>query len=263
MKAAIIIVSFTAFLFSCRKNMLPDNNDLLETNQVSENLQAASAASYFFYTGAMSSATAGDKGLSADADILKLSGGNYEMKSWWIAFHFTDTAGINKWTQWGYALHESFGYITIITTWSLSGGTTQIFPPTTDLNSLPFIFGGKTKFSIYNVEGTTKWRYARNNVDIEEVDLGTTSIGRIEVMIESQSPTTIVKWPQINVQNISTLRDGNWVTVSTAQFQGNTFSNTGLSIWSIEGKNQNPALQPGELNMGGNGDPVTAGTVFW
>ena len=239
-----ILILAALLLFSCTKETI-------------EHKPTALAATSFFYAGATS--TVSGSGLSADADVIRLSGGNYEMKSWWIAFYCIDTAGVPKWTQWGYGLHQYYGNVTIFTTWSRG---VQIYPPTAQLAVAPFIFGAKTKFSIYNVAGTTKWRYARNNIDIMEVDLEATSLYKVEIMIESQSSTANLKWPLVNVKNIS-IYQGSWIPIPSAVSLGHKYNNTGLMIWPIQGQNQNSSLQKAELTMGGNRASVPPSTTLW
>lgn len=214
----------------------------------------------FWYAGAASASANGDQGLSADVDVIKLQGGSFYMKSVWISFYFVDqNDGRTKWTQWGYGLNSQLGYITIIQEFD---GSTQLNPGITYLNSVPFVFDQKMKFSVYNVSGTTKWRYAKNGIDVNEIDLGATAISNnVSIQLESQSSSYNVKWPLINVKNISSLHNGIWTNLATSSYQGHFIN--GVSIWRIEGKNQNPLLSSAELNMGGNGQGVAPNSIFW
>lgn len=240
--------------------MLPKEDT---TSQQASSRGGASNQNSFYYCGT-SGGGAGDQGVSASVDVVKFSGGNFNMKSWWIAFYFTDTAGLSKWTQWGYGTHKYFGNIPVLQTYQFTGGTKQIYPALIPLSSDPIKYGGRTTFSIYRVEGTTKWRYARDGVDINELDLGTTSIGSVEVKIESQSANPGNWSNKINVKNFSTLKaNGSWENLPSGNYGGNFFHNTGLSIWPIEGKNQNPLLQPAEINLGGNGNQINYQSALW
>lgn len=245
-------------LVSCRK-------ETATTAQPQQLAAARSNQTSFWYAGADFTNVSGEQGLSANADVVKFNLGSGYMRSWWIAFNFTDTAGLQKWTQWGYATHKSFGNITILQVWQFTGGQRQLDIPITSLNIEPLNYGSKTVFAIYRVAGTTKWRYSRDGVDISEVDLGTTAMSnKAEIKIESQSSSP-GKWGQmVNVKNISIQNsDGTWSIIPTAAYGGNFYSDTGLSIWAMAGHNQDSTLSIGELNMGGNGKTIQWSSTLW
>lgn len=249
---------FVLLFFSCEKQITRQSAPQQLT-------RAASNQGSFYYAGCDILNLSGQQGISANADVVKFSGGNFYMKSWWIAFNFTDTAGLQKWTQWGYATHKSFGNITILTVWQFTGGQRQLDIPIVALNFAPLNYGGKSIFSIYRVPGTTKWHYARDGIDISEVDLGATAIGyRGEVKIEAQASVP-GKWSnQINVQQISSENtDKTWSLVPTAAYGGNFYSDTGLSIWPIAGHNQDISLGIAEMDMGGNGKTIPYTSILW
>lgn len=224
----------------------------------SQNTATSGARSFnqFWYTGVHCiGGISGDKGVGADIDVVKLTGGNYIMKSVWVAMYFTGQNGHSLWTQWGYALNKDLGYINILTTWDFTAGTTQIYPTTTLINSgVPFVFGAKTTFRIANVNGGNLWRYSRNGVDIYEADLTASSMNSLELQIELQNGSPNTKWPLINVKNISTLKGDytTWALCGDGAFQGNSNITTGLSIYGLAGHHQNAALANAELNLGGS-----------
>lgn len=241
-------------LIGCKK-------EIIIKPELQESTRAQGSQTTFWYTGNTSSM--GDKGMSANADVVKFKVGNQTMKSWWIAFYFTDTAGKSKWTQWGYGTHKSLGNITIISTWEFppSGYQVQISPPTTHLNTVPLNYGGRSTFSIYNVDGTTKWRYARDGIDIEEVDLEATSMsGKTQVMIETQASSP-GSFNLINVKNISSLTNGVWTNAASGQPEGTGIN--GTFVYPIEGQNQNPALSKAEINMGGSVSTAPYFSYLW
>lgn len=256
-----LFLSIIVALLGCKKEIPMDAQQLQGITHAS----GTSNQSNFYYAGCDILNLAGMQGISVSADVVKFSGGNFYMKSWWVAFNFTDTNGLQKWTQWGYATHKTLGNITILTVWQFTGGQRQLDIPITSLNIVPLNYGGKTTFSIYRVPGTTKWHYARDGIDISEVDLEATSIGyRGEIKIEAQASVP-GKWGnQINVKQISSENiDQTWSLIPTATYGGNFYTDTGLSIWPIAGHNQDSALAPAEMNMGGNGKTISWQSILW
>lgn len=240
-------------MLNTKKNRI-NPNPVGVTTQTATTASASRSQTLFWYTGASSAdGVSNDTGVRAEWDVVKLGGSSFYMKSVWLGMYFTDSQNNQKWTQWGYALHSSLGYINIITTWQFTGGTVQIFPATTFLASSPFVFGQKALFSIHNVPGTTLWRYARNGVDMYEVDLDTETLTRVEFMLESQASSPNIKWPKINMKNFATREsdDTTWTNLVSGGFKGNLYSDSGLSILGIEGSTQNPALADAEINAGG------------
>lgn len=198
------------------------------------------------------------KGLAAESKVTKFQVGGATMKSWWIAANarYTDAAGnkIRDWTQFGYFVDKQGEPIPAFYRYRWVNGSQRQAPPTIIYSgvNLPLNFGDVVRWEMKNIEGTTWWRFSRNDIEVFRADLGITEMtDNYEACTESWGSPSFS--PAVMTNYLDVHRDGEWSHVPTGI--SNQYS------WGVQGQLQRPEFIQSQFIMGGR-TPLPNGTPW-
>jgi hypothetical protein len=167
-----------------------------------------------------------------------------------LAFWVSDDLSNNYWGQVGYFVSR--------------GGVPVSFYQVWNLNSSSVVFEGSAltsagfhTFSLYLKTGNT-WDFAVDSLVIGSYDMraGSSSTSYPVYAVSEEQSNVTFAFPSVAfAPALQVLRNGTWGTVLSAASYG--------SVWGIQGTLQNSSLRAGDVVVGGNAEPIPAGTPLW
>lgn len=165
--------------------------------------------------------TYGSEGVSASANVMKLSLQGAKIKSWWIGAYYYDTLPDGKqetnWVQWGYAV-DGGGLFQAFYVYKISPVYGQKWPLTiiNQDNSVPLAYGSRVRFEIIRVPETTFWSFLRDGKKVFDVDLGVTTLdGKLQSCTESWGTSSFSNIVHVNY--LDTYKNGTWSHLPSGQ----------------------------------------------